>query len=459
MRLRQAARPIALLFSLMPLALIQGQEATDWPGFRGTGATGIANGFRTAVAWDLANPDQKQVLWRKEIPGLGHSCPTIVGNRLFIATAVAEGEESELQVGRGGNIKAAQEDAVHKWLVLCFDKWTGEELWRKVAAEGKPKATRHTKATHANTTITISGDNVVAFFGSEGLYCYDLDGKLKWERDLGIVDISKYGIGWGYASSPAIRDNRIVLVCDDPNEPFVAAYELATGDEIWRTGREGDCERSWGTPLIYEGGDKVQVVVNGWPWIVAYDLVSGSETWRIESGGDNPIPSPFIANGKIYLTNAHGAKSPVMAMRLDAAGNVSEAEKPEDAGLVWRIERGGAYMSTPIVVEEYLYVADTKGAMRCFLAETGERLFQERLPDSPYIVASLVAADSRIYCSTEDGMVHVIEAGPELNILASSSLGEPCLATPAISEGVLFFRTQSSLIAIRPSDSDEDESP
>ncbi|TWU35340.1 Arylsulfatase [Novipirellula aureliae] len=436
--------------------LYAADESVDWPGFRGRGAAGVANGFQTAATWDATNPDDKSVLWKSPIPGLGHSCPTIVGDRIFVATAVASSDDVPIQIGRSGNIDAAADNGEQAWMVLCFDKTSGAERWRQTAYKGTPKATRHAKATHANTTIAVEGDNVVAFFGSEGLYCYDLSGNLKWKKDLGIVNVSKYGIGWGYGSSPAIYDGRIVLVCDDPEHPYIVTLNLDDGEEIWRKSRREDCERSWGTPLIHTANGNAQVVVNGWPWIVAYDLDTGEVSWRVEGGGDNPIPSPFIADDRIYLTNSHGGKSPIIAMRPDSKGNVTEADSPQDAGLIWRDERGGTYMSTPVVLGDYLYVAGTNGVFRCYQAESGEKMYEQRLAGGTYVVASLVAADDKIYCTAEDGRVFVIAPGPEFEILSTNQLGESCLATPAISEGVIYFRTTHSLIAIGP-DTDSGE--
>ena len=426
------------------------QADTDWPGFRGKSATGAATGFKTATKWNAADGGDKSVLWKSPIPGSGHSCPAIVGERIFVATAVSSDGETKLQLGRGGNTKAAEDNVQQSWLVMCFDKSTGKEVWRQTAHTGIPKATRHTKATHANTTVAVDGDNVVAFFGSEGLYCYDLKGNLKWSKDLGIVNISKYGIGWGYASSPAIAKGRIVLVCDDPENPYLVALNLKDGEEVWRKDRKEDCERSWGTPLIYHINGQDHVVVNGWPWIVAYDLATGDETWRIEGGGDNPIPSPFFVNDRIYVTNSHGGKSPIIVVRPDSSGNLTDADSPEDAGLIWRSERGGSYMSTPVVWGDYLYLASSNGVLGCYHAETGEKIYEKRLGRNAYMVASLVASDDKIYCTAEDGTVYVVPAGPEFGVTARNQLGNACFATPAISGNTLFFRTVDSLIAIGP---------
>lgn len=420
----------------------------DWPSFRGQGAIGVADGYETPLEWDATAETNSNLQWKTQVPGLGHSCPVVVGNQIFLATAKPTSGDVALQIGRGGNIKAANDETEQSWMVLCYDRATGDELWRQTAHTGLPKATRHTKATHANATVSVEGDNVVAFFGSEGLYCYSLAGKLKWKKDLGVVDVSKYGIGWGYASSPSISSGTIVLVCDDPANPYVVALKLETGEELWRTSREGDCERSWGTPLICQRGEGSQVVVNGWPWIVSYDLACGQELWRIEGGGDNPVPSPFLIEDRIYVTNSHGGKSPIVVVRSDAKGNISESEDSAEAGLIWRTERGGSYMSTPVVVGDYIYLGNTNGVLRCFHALNGEKIYEERIDSGAYMVASLVAANERIYCTAEDGTVYVVKAGPEFEILARNQLGEPCLSTPAISKGTFYFRTTESLMAI-----------
>jgi len=341
-------------------------------------------------------------------------------------------------------------------VVLCYDKTTGEELWRKTARSGKPRATRHAKATHANTTITADGKHLVAFFGSEGLYCYDHDGNLLWERDLGIVNISKYGIGWGYASSPAVHDDRIVLVCDDPENPYVVCLSLSDGKELWRKARKDDCERSWSTPYIHASSKSAQVVVNGWPWIVSYDLSSGDERWRIEGGGDNPVPTPFAVEDRIYITSSHGGKSPIYSIREHATGDLTDLEpagedaENEDASpVVWRTDRGGSYMSTPVIWDGYLYLGNTNGTVRCYDASSGEKIYEERLGARVAITASLVAADDKIYLPSEDGSVFVVRAGEEFQVLSRNNMGAPCFASPAISEGTLFVRTTKTLFAIR----------
>lgn len=421
-----------------------------WPAFRGPGGAGVAEGHPLPTSWNAEPGGEEQgVLWRAPVPGLGHSSPVVWGQRVFLCTAVPEGDEAELMLGAGGQPTAADDAREHSWLVLCFDKATGEELWRRTARRGIPRVTRHVKATQANTSLVVDGEHLVAFFGSEGLYCYDLDGNLEWQRDLGVIDISKYGIGWGYASSPALHGDRIAIVCDDPSGPYVAVLSLDDGEELWRMPREGISERSWGTPLVHADPGGTQVVVNGWPVVVSYDLETGEELWRIEGGGDNPIPTPFVAGGLIYIASSHGRLSPIYAVRPGARGNITPSrDEPSNDGVAWSRFKGGSYMSTPVVYRGRIYLG-TSSIVRCFDARTGEPVFQERLGEGASIIASLVAGDGKVYCTSEDGVVHVLAAGPELEVLARNAMGEACFATPALSEGVLLVRTTGSLVAIR----------
>ncbi|TWU54531.1 Choline-sulfatase [Rubripirellula tenax] len=445
---RILARMTTLVLTAFLVSQGFAKETNDWPGFRGPGGRGIATEKKTAESWDVTDPSDAAVVWNVAVPGLGHSSPTIIGNKIFLATAVPASGDAPLNVGRNGDIQAADDNGEQTWWVLCYEKTTGKELWRKAAHTGSPKATRHAKATHANSTIAADADHVVAFFGSEGLYCYDHDGNLLWQRDFGVIDVSKYDIGWGYASSPAIHGNQIVLVCDAPDDPYVVSLRLSDGEELWRKSRQGDCERSWGTALIHQGDDGTQVVVNGWPWIVSYDLENGEEVWRIEGGGDNPTPTPFVNEGRIYITNSHGGPSPIYAISTSARGNLSDSDP--DHRVVWKVDRGGSYMATPVVWGDYLYLGNTNGLVRCFDAETGEKIYEERLGSGASITASLVAADDKVYCPSEDGKVYVVQAGPEFKILAKNEMNHPCFATPAISGGVLYVRTTETLVAIEP---------
>ena len=427
----------------------QSQRDIHWPSFRGAEARGIAEGYATATEWDVERGTN--IKWKTAIPGLGHSSPVVWGDRLFVTTAVRDKDEAELKVGLYGDITPVEDEGVHSWKIYSIDKTTGEILWERTSHRGVPRTKRHPKSTHANSTPATDGKHVIAFFGSEGLYCYDMDGTSIWKKDLGALDAAFFHVPdaqWGFASSPIIHDDRVYLLCDVLNDPFLAAFDLDTGEEVWRTPR--DDVPTWSTPTFHRHGERSLLFVNGWKHIGGYDARTGKEVWRLRGGGDIPVPAPVVAHDLVFITNAHGAASPIYAIRLDAKGDISLGEgESANAHIAWSIERGGAYMQTPLVYGEYLYSSRDNGVLSCFKARTGERLYQERLGrGGTGFTASPVAADGKLYFTSEEGDVYVVRAGPEFELLATNALDEVTMATPAISKGTLFFRTQSHLVAV-----------
>lgn len=436
----------------LPAIKLAAKPEQNWPGFRGPGARGVADGYPTRAAWNTEAAADKSsgVLWRTEIPGLGHSSPIVWKDRIYLATAVPKAGKPSLRIGYYGDVGPAKDNDEQLWLILCLDKKSGKKKWEQTVRTAKPVTVRHEKASHANTTLVTDGKYLIAFFGADGLYCLDLKGKLLWQKDLGPINVTWRSIAWGFSSSPALYQDRIVLLCDDPKDPFVAALRLTDGQELWRVSRKGASQNSWGTPLVHADSTRTQVITNGYPYIVSYDLETGKELWRLRGGGDIPIPTPFVADDLIVLSNAHGGKAPLFVVRPAAEGDISLAEgSTSNDAVVWSAPNGGSYISTPVVYSGYVYLANHNGVLRCFDFKTGEKLYEERLGADASCSASLVAADSKIYCPTEQGVVHVIKAGPKLEVLAKNDLGEPCLATPAISQGVLYFRTSASLLAIK----------
>lgn len=427
------------------------RKDTNWPSFRGVNASGVAEGHDTPTAWNVE--EKKNVAWKTPIPGLGHSSPIVWGDRIFVTTAVSGKENPELKVGLYGNIEPVQDDTVHQWKVYCLDKKTGKVLWQKTAHQGVPKVKRHTKATQANSTMATDGKDVVAFFGSEGLYCYDLSGNLRWKKDLGLLDSGFFMMPeaqWGFASSPILHDGKVLVQCDVQKGSFVAAFDVKDGREIWRTPRAD--VPTWSTPTVYrDSAGRTQLIVNGWKHIGGYDANTGKELWRLTGGGDIPVPTPVVGHGLIYITNAHGRMAPIYAIRDSATGDLSSTESAAAAPhIAWSLTREGAYMQTPLVYGDYLYNCRDNGILSCYEAKTGKRIYQERLGTGRTgFTASSVAASGKLYLTSEEGDIYVVQAGPEFKLLSVNPMGEICMATPALSEGTVFFRTQGHLVAIR----------
>jgi outer membrane protein assembly factor BamB len=439
---------VVLLFGA--IIVLQGQNTKDgvnWPSFRGPNASGIAENYSTPVSWDMDT--SKNIKWKTKIPGLAHSCPVVWGDRIYVTTASGEAD-AELKVGLYGNIEPVDDDSVHQWKVYCLDKNTGKILWEKTAHKGVPKVKRHPKATHANSTPVTDGKYVVAFFGSEGLFCYEMDGKLVWKKDFGLLDSAFFMVPsaqWEFASSPVIHQGVVIVQCDALNTAFLAALDIKTGKEIWRTTRED--VPTWSTPTIHVGEKQTQIIVNGFKHIGGYDFKTGKELWKISGGGDIPVPTPVVAHGLVFINSAHGRLSPIYAIKLESEGDISLTEdETSNDSIVWSVRRGGSYMLTPLIYGDFLYNLQWNGSLSCFRAKTGELVYREQLGKMTGFSASGVAADGILYFSSEEGDIFVLRAGPEFEVLATNSMKDECMATPAISEGTLYFRTHHYLIAV-----------
>jgi outer membrane protein assembly factor BamB len=324
-------------------------------------------------------------------------------------------------------------------------------LWEKTVHTGVPAIKRHPKATHANSTLATDGRYLVAFFGSEGLHAFDLDGKPLWTKDLGVLDSSYYVVPdaqWEFGSSPVIYQDRVLVQCDVLKGSFLAAFSLKDGRELWRTARAD--VPTWGTPTVHVESGRAQVIVNGYRHAGAYDVETGKEIWRLQGGGDIPVPTPVVAHGLVFLTSAHGPTAPLYAIRLTAAGDISlRPGETSSPSVAWSYPRDGAYMITPVVYGDYLYNAKNNGVLICYQARTGERMYQTRLGGGTSgFTASPVAGDGKIYFASEDGDIFVVKAGPSFELMATNPMGEVCMASPAVAQGVIYFRTKSQVVAV-----------
>ena len=239
-----------------------------------------------------------------------------------------------------------------------------------------------------------------------------------------------------------------MIQCDVLNGSFIAALNIRNGAEIWRTSR--DEVPTWGTPTVYDDGKVAQMIVNGYKNIGSYDVKTGKELWQLHGGGDIPIPTPILSHDMVYITSAHGTNNPIFAIRLNGTGDISlTGDETSNRFIAWSALHDGAYITTPLVYGDYFYSCKYNGVLSCYEAKNGNRMFQERLGEgtSGYS-ASPVAGDGKIYFTGEEGDVYVLKPGPKLEILSKNPMGEICMATPAISGGVIYFRTQSSLVAV-----------
>jgi outer membrane protein assembly factor BamB len=449
MRLVPLAVLVVLVESLLAAVPARPRPGVDWPSFRGPQAAGVAEGFATPLRWNVEKGEGLR--WKTAVPGLGHSSPVVWGDLVCVTTSVSGAPDAGLKVGLYGDIAPVEDATTHSWKVQCLDKRTGVARWERTAQTGVPRVKRHPKATHANSSLATDGRTLVALFGSEGLHAFDLAGRPLWRKDLGLLDSGFFRVPeaqWEFGSSPVVHDGRVIVQADVQKGSFLAAFDAATGRELWRTPRAD--VPTWSTPTVVTGGGVAQVVVNGWKHVGGYDLQTGKELWRMTGGGDIPVPTPVFGHGLLFVTNAHGGSAPVIAVRPTATGDVSLKEgETSNAHVAWSVPRDGAYMQTPLVYRDHLYVCKDNGVLSVFEPATGRRVYQERLGDGTTgFTASAVAADGKVYYTSEEGEVFVLKAGPAFEVLARNPLGEVALATPAISEGTLLFRTRGHVLAI-----------
>ncbi len=450
---RQRTAPIGDRAKSSPHAAAPVYGAREWSSFRGPGGSGVADGTNPPTEWDVEQG--VNVAWKTPIPGLGHSSPIVWGDRIFVTTAVpSEGVAATFrdfsEVVRSGVLAYVKEDVTYSWRVVALDRDSGEVLWERVAREAVPRTARHVMASHANQTPATDGTHVVAWFGSEGVYCYDVDGNLLWSKDLGALPSGRYfdpGYEWNTASSPIIYKNLVVLQADGIDEAYLLALDVSTGEEVWRT--ERDEYPSWPTPFVYEGATRVELVTAAIRYARGYDPETGQELWRLGLHGDFPTPTPIAGNGLIFVTSGYGTVEPIYAIRPGASGDITLADNEiSNDSVAWSKRRGGAVIPTPIVYGDLLYVLRSGGILAAYQAETGERIYQSRITRGRNYSASPVAADGKIYFANEDGEVIVVKAGPEFERLAVNQMGEPIMATPAIAHGMMIFRMQEHIVAI-----------
>jgi len=435
---------ILFLFIVLCSAVVQAQ---NWPQFRGPGATGVTEGATKPVKFDGST--SQNVVWKTEIPGLSHASPIVWGNKVFVVTAVSS-EKDETRYGLYGDVAPVKNDPKHSWKIYAIDKQKGTILWERVAYEGLPKVKRHPKSTHAASTPVTDGKYLIVNFGSEGLYAYDLDGKLLWKQDLGVLDAGWFydpDYQWEYGSSPIIYKDLVIVQADIQKNSFIAAYDIKTGKLAWKTAREEI--PSWGTPTVYEGAQRSELITNGTKAIRGYDPATGKELWRLTPNSEITTPTPFVAHDLIFVTSGYSPVQPIYAIKLGASGDISLKDgKDSNDFVAWSKQRGGPYMPTPLVYGDLLYTCSNGGILTAYNAKTGERVYQERLGGTGgAFTASPVASDGKLYLSSEDGDIFVVKAGPKYELLSKNPVGEVMMATPAISDGLLIVRGLNHLFA------------
>jgi len=426
--------------------------ATDkgsWPSFRGPHASGVADGQNLPDQWN--GKTGENILWHTPIPGLAHSSPVVWGNRVFVTTAVSSDPKASFRPGLYGDGDASKDRSVHRWMIYALDKQSGKVLWDRVAFEGEPIEKRHIKSTYANSTPVTDGRIVVAWFGSQGIYAYDVNGKLLWKVNMGRVDMGAYDIPtyeWGPASSPIIWKDLVIVQCDTQTDSFIIAFNANTGKAVWKTKR--DEIPSWGTPTVATTSKGEELIANASNFIRGYDPRTGKELWRLGRSSKITAPTPIFADDILVVVSGRGPERPIFVMKAGARGDLTlPAGQSSSDTIMWSRTGRGSYMPTPLIYNGILYVLANNGTFDAYNLKTGDEIYRQRLPlVGSGFSASPVASDGKIYLSNEDGEILVVAAGEKFNHIATNTMGELLMATPALSDGVMYVRSANSLFAV-----------
>ena len=416
--------------------------AANWPQWRGPDGSGISNEKNLPAAWTPTT----NIKWKAAIPGRGHSSPIVWGNRVFVTTAVegdvVPGAKAVKHMNDGKEFlhpDSIGADRKHQFKVIALNRESGKLVWEAVAWEGTPYDNRHRKSSYAASTPATDGKMIYAFFGTEGLYAYGFNGKLAWKAQLGNLGT----VGMGTGTSPILFDNLVIVQCDEDNgeASFIVALDKKTGKEAWRTPRK--VQVSWSTPLLVKTATRSELITSGTETVISYDPATGKELWRHKGVESNAIPSPVANSDMVFLVAGFPAK---VAMAIKLGGNGDLTGTPN---VPWKYAKGTAYVPSPILYGDYLYLTTDRGILTCIDAKTGEVKYEGgRIPIPATFTASPVAFEGKILMTSEDGDTFIVKAGPKHEILGTNSIGEPVYASPAVADGRIFIRGEKNLYCI-----------
>jgi outer membrane protein assembly factor BamB len=434
------------VFALLTFSIVHSSSAkvsTNWPQWRGPDGQGVSAETGLPDEWS----NTTNVKWKTPIAGRGHSSPIVWGKKIFLTSAL----DGEPIPGRTAGVTHKMSDGSdfvhpdavganlkHTFKVVCLDRDSGKILWERVAYEGPVYDSRHKKASFASSTPATDGKYVFAFFGSEGLYAYDFAGKLLWKQAMPKIGTASVG----YGVSPILYQNLVIMLCDDSGgNSFIAAYDKKTGKEAWRVARKVDI--TWSSPVLVHTKSRTEVVTAAAEAIIAYDPATGKELWRHKGLESNAVPSPVVENDLVVLTSGYPKKI-ALAIRAGGSGDITGTPQ-----VAWTYNKGTAYVPSPILYGDYIYLMTDRGLLTCLDVKTGKVEYEgARVPKPQIFMASPVAYEGKILLTSEEGDTYMLKAGPKHEVLRTNSLGENVYASPAIADGKIFIRGEQNLYCI-----------
>ena len=400
----------AVTFALLTLLWTPLARAEDWPQWRGPRGDGTSTEKDVPTKWS----ETENVQWKVDVPGTGHSSPVVVGEKIFLTTALEKEQ---------------------KRVLICFDRRDGNKLWESVVLSA-PLEGKHPLNSYASATPACDGERVFVSFLEKPkieLVCYDLSGKELWRKSPG-----EFHSVHGFCSSPVVYRDLIILNCDQDADAWIVAYDRKTGEERWRTDRPNKT-RSYCTPLIAELAGKTQMVLSGSKSVASYDPDTGKQFWVMDGPTEQFVASLVYTQGVLFVTGGF-PQLHILGVDPSGSGNVTKTH------ILWRDHRGVSYVPSPVAHDQWFFIVSDGGIGSCFEAKTGKLLWKERL--GRHHSASAVYAAGHVYFLDDDGITHVLKAGPTFELVSENALGENAYASPAISRGQIFIRTTQHLWCI-----------
>lgn len=433
----------ALITLLLLVAVLKPvhAETENWPQYRGANSDGLGDGATLPTTWSTA----ENVVWKKKVPGWGWSSPIVLGDNVFVTSAVSKTELPTPQVGGypGGHIGAEEE---HRWMLYCLDFETGDIRWEFEAHKGIPPQMRHPRNSFASETPVTDGERVYAYFANIGLFCCDLEGKKLWERRWPSYPMRD---GWNTGTSPVIHGDRIFIQNDNDQESFLETLDKRTGETLWRIPREE--KSTWSTPYAWETGTRTELITIGSNRIRSNAPEDGSLLWELQGTSGLVSLMPVAKDGLLYV-GAGYHYGPLYAIRPGARGDITlKPEETSNEFIAWSQRRGSSIHPCYLISGERLFVCYDSGLMACFHAKTGAEIIpKQRLnTQGGRFYASPWAYKGKVFMLNENGDTWVIEDGPEYKLIGKNSLGDVAWATPAIARGSLFIRTYAWLFRLQ----------
>ncbi len=412
-----------------------------WPQWRGPHANGVSPDGNPPIEWS----EDKNIKWKTQIPGLGHATPIIWEDQIFILTAVKTEKQAKSSDQNGDQQSGRRQSDgktsnIHKFIVLSVNRDNGKILWQRTVGEELPEEGIHEVGSWASNSPVTDGKHLYAYFGSRGLFCLDMRGKLKWKRDFGQM---RKRSDFGEGSSPVIYDNKIIINWDHEGESFIIAIDKKTGGDIWKVNR--DEISSWSTPYVVETNGITQVITTASTAVRSYDVANGKLIWECAGLTSNVIPSPFVADGIVYAASGHRGFA-LMAIRLSAAkGDITGTD-----AIIWKHVKDMPYTPSLLLLDNMIYaLRSNKGILSCLDAKDGKVYYEaERLEGIGDIFSSPAGVKDRFYIVGQNGITFVVKHGPKFEILGQNKLDDNFSASPVIVGNNLYLRGYQNLYCI-----------